>query len=243
VRFPNILARLADDEKGLSVFMERSVKERVVGATILVVLLVLIVPELLSGPKSPATARAPALPASDSTESMRNVTVDLTTRRATAADGDTAAATAAAASAADTESASAASADSEPGSPPNPTPGPSSNAPTITTLKAQQPSDAPPVENEAPSPRSSMAAKAVTTHEASHGGWAVQLGSFASRVNADNLVRQLKGREAPAYVLSSGKGADQRYKVRVGPVADRAAAERLRLKLAKDGHAGSLVAP
>lgn len=230
-------------KKGLNSFMERSVKERVVGATILVVLLVLIVPELLSGPKSPAPAKAPAPPASESTEPMRNVTVDLTTRRATAADVDTSSATGSAASATDTESASADSASSEPGSPPGPTPGPSSSAPTITTLKAQQPSEAPPVENEASSPRSNMPAKAVTTHEASHGGWAVQLGSFASRVNADNLVRQLKSHEAPAYVLSSGKGTDQRYKVRVGPVADRAAAERLRLKLAKDGHAGSLVSP
>ena len=114
-----------------------------------------------------------------------------------------------------------------------PGPGPGPTAPTITTLKAQQPSDAPPVENEAPSPKSNMPAKTAATHEASHAGWAVQLGSFASRVNADNLVRQLKGHEAPAYVVSSGKGTQQRYKVRVGPVLDRSAAERLRLKLAK----------
>jgi len=122
-------------------------------------------------------------------------------------------------------------------------PGPGPTAPTITTLKAQRPSDAPPVENETPPPRSSMPAKTVTSHEAARAGWVVQLGSFASRANADNLVRQLKGREAPAYVLSGGKGTELRFKVRVGPVADRAAAERLRLKLAKDGHAGSLVAP
>jgi DedD protein len=230
-------------KKGLSSFMERSVKERVVGATILVVLLVLIVPELLSGPKSPVPAKTPALPASENTEPMRNVTVDLTTRRATAADIDTASANGSAAGATDTESASAASATSEPGSPPNPTPGPSASAPTITTLKAQQPSEAPPVENEAPSPKSNLPARTVTPHEVSHAGWAVQLGSFASRVNADNLARQLKGHEAPAYVLSSGKGTEQRFKVRVGPVADRASAERLRQKLAKDGHAGSLVAP
>jgi DedD protein len=222
--------------------MERSVKERVVGATILVVLLVLIVPELLSGPKSPAPAKAPALPASESNEPMRNVTVDLTTRKATAADVDAASATGSAASAADTAPASAASAASDTGSPAGPAPGPT--APTITTLKAQQPSDAPPVENETPPPRSSMPAKAVTSHEAARAGWAVQLGSFASRVNADNLVRKLQeGREAPAYVLSSGKGTLLRFKVRVGPVADRAAADRLRLKLAKDGYAGSLVAP
>jgi len=229
-------------KKGQSIVMERSVKERVVGATILVVLLVLIVPELLSGPKSPGAAKAPALPAAESTEPMRNVTVDLTTRRATAADADTAPTNDSAASATDVASASAASASSEPGSPPSPTPGPISSAPTITTLKAQ-PSEAPPVENDGPSPRSNLGAKTVPTHETSHGGWAVQLGSFASRVNADNLVRQLKGHDGAAYVLSSGKGAEQRFKVRVGPVADRAAAERLRLKLAKDGHAGSLVAP
>jgi cell division septation protein DedD len=224
--------------------MERSVKERVVGATILVVLLVLIVPELLSGPKSPAPAKAPALPASDITEPMRNVTVDLTTRKATAADVDAASATGSAASAADTAPDPAASAAAGTGSAAVPAPGPGPTAPTITTLKAQQPSDAPPVENETPPPRSSMPAKAVASHEVARAGWAVQLGSFASRVNADNLVRKLKeGREASAYVLSSGNGTEQRFKVRVGPVADRAAAERLRLKLAKDGHAGSVVAP
>ena len=230
-------------KKGLSNFMERSVKERVVGATILVVLLVLIVPELLSGPKSAAPAKAPALPASESTEPMRNVTVDLTTRKATAAELDAASASGPAA-APDGGAASAASAASSPDTAATPAEAPSAAAPTISTLRAQQPSEAPPpVENEAPPPRSSIPAKAVATHDASRSGWAVQLGSFASRVNADNLVRQLKAREAPAYVLSSGKGTELRYKVRVGPVADRAAAERLRLKLAKDGHAGSLVAP
>ena len=34
--------------------MDRRVKERLIGASILVVLIVLIVPELLSGPKPPA---------------------------------------------------------------------------------------------------------------------------------------------------------------------------------------------
>ena len=38
--------------------MDRRVKERLIGATILVVLIVLIVPELLSGPKRPPPRRA-----------------------------------------------------------------------------------------------------------------------------------------------------------------------------------------
>ena len=58
--------------------MDRRVKERLVGASILVVLIVLIVPELLSGPAPPvpATARLPVrLPAS--APEPRNVIVDL----------------------------------------------------------------------------------------------------------------------------------------------------------------------
>ena len=58
--------------------MDRRVKERLVGASILVVIIVLIVPELLSGPAStPAPA---ALPAS-APEPVRNVTVDLATSK------------------------------------------------------------------------------------------------------------------------------------------------------------------
>src|ERR1700688_4884165 len=45
--------------------MDRRVKERLVGASILVVLIVLIVPELLSGPPAPpAAALGPRLPVS-----------------------------------------------------------------------------------------------------------------------------------------------------------------------------------
>src|SRR6202042_3337464 len=51
--------------------MDRRVKERLIGATILVVLIVLIVPELLSGPKpAPLPPLAAGLPSS-----TRNVSV------------------------------------------------------------------------------------------------------------------------------------------------------------------------
>ncbi len=61
--------------------MDRRVKERLVGASILVVLIVLIVPELLSGP-APGPV-APRLPVS-APEPVRNVTVDLATSKAPA---------------------------------------------------------------------------------------------------------------------------------------------------------------
>ena len=59
--------------------MDRRVKERLIGATILVVLIVLIVPELLSGPKRPrAAAGGVSLPVRS-----RSVSVDLATSKAT----------------------------------------------------------------------------------------------------------------------------------------------------------------
>ena len=58
--------------------MDRRVKERLIGASILVAIVVLVVPELLSGPKPWRTAagRRPPRP-----EPTRNVTVDLTTSK------------------------------------------------------------------------------------------------------------------------------------------------------------------
>ena len=78
---------------------------------------------------------------------------------------------------------------------------------------------------------------------ASNHHWAVQLGSFASRANAEKLVRQRKPLDASLYVSSSGKGASLRYRVRIGPLADRDAAERVMAKLKKEGQSASLVAP
>ena len=73
--------------------MDRRVKERLIGATILVVLIVLIVPELLSGPKRRAPPRAAlSLPVP-----TRSVSVDLATSKATTASAAADAASAASA--------------------------------------------------------------------------------------------------------------------------------------------------
>ena len=61
--------------------MDRRVKERLIGAGILVVLAVVAVPELLSGPKPAApAAELPRLPAG-APDPVRNVTVDLATSK------------------------------------------------------------------------------------------------------------------------------------------------------------------
>src|ERR1700738_4269551 len=66
----------------LTSFMDRRVKERLVGASILVVLIVLIAPELLSGPPGPAPAPVGARLPVSAPEPVRNVTVDLATSKA-----------------------------------------------------------------------------------------------------------------------------------------------------------------
>jgi cell division septation protein DedD len=71
----------------------------------------------------------------------------------------------------------------------------------------------------------------------------VQLGSFASHDNADRLLRQLRAQGFAAFVSSGGSGPSLRYRVRIGPMADRGAAVQTVAKLKALGHAASIVAP
>jgi DedD protein len=193
--------------------MDRRVKERLVGATILGVLIVLLVPELLSGPKQAAA------PAANSTQPVRTVTLDLTTRQ------------------------SVVPSPPQPQSPPaaEPDGAGAANPPPPAPPPAAQ--SAPPV-TEAPATLESPTSNPISTgSESGHRGWALQVGSFASRENADKLARQLKAHNYSAYVVSSGSGAAIRHKVRVGPLADRAAAERLLAKLKTQKYSASIVAP
>jgi len=229
--------------------MDRRVKERLIGATILVALIVLIVPEMLSGPKRPVLPpRAASLPAP-----TRHVSVDLATSRATPAPQPADSAIASSAEppggatpgGAASESPAArdespARADAVPGAA---TP---SAPPMVTTLRAQGAS-APALETERSSPTSAPeTAKSAVDNAGSlqaQSAWSVQLGSFASKANADKLVHQLKAGGSPVYVISSGAGPSLRYRVRIGPLPDRGAAERAVLKLKAAGHAATIVNP
>ena len=265
--------------------MERRVKERLVGATILVVLIILIVPELLSGPKARVTPVQPPSAAGPA-EAVRNVTVDLATSKATPAENTPAENiptdnTAASATSLPAESTTAAGAsvsgEAAPGNTASggatasgeaptaePAPGeapvgPASTSranraqgpPTIATLKAQQPAHSthPELESQPSIPRSAAEgskpgnASATPPAGAPNHHWAVQLGSFASRANAEKLVRQRKPLDASLYLSSSGKGASLRYRVRIGPLADRDAAEHMVAKLKKEGQSASVVPP
>ncbi len=86
-------------------------------------------------------------------------------------------------------------------------------------------------------------AAAPATAPGAAGAWAVQFGSFAGEANADKLVRELKGEGYAVYVSSSGSGTAARYRVRMGPLADRDAAERAIAKLKAHDIVASIVPP
>jgi len=209
--------------------MDRRVKERLVGASILVVLVVLIVPELLSGPPAPTPARAGAgLPVS-APEPVRNVTVDLATSKAPTPE-PAAEAPASSAEQPQPRSADAASATEGTGS------STGNGAPSAAPPPRTPSTDS--LETTVPAPMSVPAAKPAAGRT-----WAVQLGSFASRANADKLVHQLKSRGFPVYVAQGGSGRSLRYRVRIGPMADRGAATQAIAKLKSGGQTASLVPP
>ena len=233
--------------------MDRRIKERLIGATILVVLIVLIVPELLSGPKRPAL---PPLSASLPLDT-RNISVDLATSKATpAAEVPDPAAAAGALSAGTAQASGSGGRAGTPAGSPALAAGSAAHAdqapsapPTVTTLRAQD-SSAPALESPPSSPKlpvempnAGAPGDADSSPPQARHGWAVQLGSFASRVNADKLAHQLKARGSTVYVISSGSGPSLRYRVRMGPLADRAAAERAVVKLKAAGHPATIVTP
>jgi cell division septation protein DedD len=99
---------------------------------------------------------------------------------------------------------------------PTPTPAP---APTVTPAKPQAPTVAP--------------AKPQALPATSGGGdYAVHFGSYATSGNAETIIRQLRGSQLPGYserTILNGKPA---WRVRIGPYASRADAEAARLRAA-----------
>lgn len=73
------------------------------------------------------------------------------------------------------------------------------------------------------------AAAAKPVPAAPGGGFAIQVGAFATESTAAQLASELKRRGFPGYVAEEGAGA--RFKVRVGPLASRSEAEQVSKRL------------
>lgn len=213
--------------------MEGPVKERLTGALILIAALIIVVPEMLSGPDS----RQPA--AGDDAEAgppMRTYQLQLDTPSAARSEDQSALSP----KPAQTEA-----------------PPPAEDPPVVEAAPdvapAQQAAAASPAEDKpeaakpaaekpvAEKPAAEKPAPAATL--ASAGSWWAQLGSFSARENAERLARQLRTAGYQVSVSPSKSNGKELFRVRAGPVASREAALALQSRLAAAGHKSALVAP
>jgi DedD protein len=225
------------------------VKERLTGAIILVALIVLLVPELLTGPirmkSAPAVSVAAASPqvaeAAPAEPPLRSYT--LTLGGAPPAQQATVTPAVTAPVQLPESSAQRGPAQRSAG---NPAGSASESAGGNRTAGAP---GGPGRSGEAPGGGSGLQAAKSPAHSAlrearspaSSTGWVVQLGSFASRRNADRLARTLAGRGFRMSVSPARAGSRVLWRVRAGPAHDRSAAQRLAARLRVLGHRGELL--
>ncbi|HVH83947.1 MAG TPA: SPOR domain-containing protein [Steroidobacteraceae bacterium] len=192
--------------------MDTLVKERLTGAFILVGLIVVLVPELLSGPIHTASrAHGPA--ASAEGPPLRSYTITL----------------------ADEPHGRSGSLQMQAASTPAAEPGGAARLPEPVPAAAPATRPAPAMKASAPTTASAAAGTSAGTS-----GYVVQLGSFASRANAERLAAQVHG-QGFAVSVSRGSAGRRLYRVQVGPARDRGAAEELAAQLRAKGHGGTVV--
>ena len=243
-------------------------KERLTGAIILVVLIVLLVPELLSGPSrsAPAPHATSAAPASSEEPPLRSYTIDLADESHNVAPSAGTSGTAPQASgpAQPPIIEEHTAQDSVPAQQPN---GNASSQPSPQASETPQESAPTPLPPVASPPREpARAAPPVAQHQSSAdrqpapqqryaaaekhpspvrpektSGWTVQVGVFAKQANAERLVKQLQEQGFHASVSENTSNGRTLWWVRTTPVAERATAEQLSARLRAAGHVGSVV--
>jgi DedD protein len=207
--------------------VERIVKERLVGAAVLMAAAIILIPEMLSGPDRDSHAQ-PAQSRSDAP--IKTYTIDLSQSPS--------------AQPAPAVVDNRAPPPEEPSAvrPSQPSPGPQPAAADQAKPEVSQQSVAttpppeaahtepakPVVEPPTPVPTPTRTAARPLASDAgapTSGRWAVQLGTFSKEANAQRLVKQLRDQGQSAFVMPVQSGAATLYRVRIGPMRDRASAE------------------
>jgi len=74
------------------------------------------------------------------------------------------------------------------------------------------------------------------------GMWAVQLGSFADKQNAENLAAELRKQDFAAFLSQISTSSGQlHHRVRIGPQKGREAAAAMAARLLEAGHPGKVL--
>jgi DedD protein len=225
--------------------MDEALKARLIGAAVLVAVAVLLIPELLSGRK-PVEQAAGEVAGSPG---KRIITIELGGRPGPSAGSGTGgnAPAAAAPSAAPALPAAmpeqsaqgtpavapARQAETTAAEPAVATEQKSSAPPAATAVAATEPARATPAPVRAPPPEAGP--------RPAPGGWAVQVGAFGSVATANGLVNKLQADGYRAFVAPTQRGGKTLHRVRVGPEAQKAGAERLAGQLKAKGLPATVV--
>ena len=216
--------------------MDSRAKQRLTGAIILVALFVLLVPELLTGP------RGTDAPGTAAEEGMRRYTIDLNAANAPAPPAESTTPPPVALPQPETSQPVSPQPANEqtlarPGDSAEPATAPVATKPAPVIAPVTTPVAAPPAATTAPR----EAQKPAPPPSVQPGSFVVQLGSFGSRDNADRLVRDMTAKGFAAFVAPIKSGGRELYRVRVGPTRDRAQAEALAAQLRRVGQSGAIV--
>lgn len=94
----------------------------------------------------------------------------------------------------------------------------------------------PPQTSPTPTPTPAPPAPAQTTapRPAGRADWFLQTGAYSTKAVADGQVAKLKQLNVPAFVLPPESGGKS-FRVRIGPYADRAEADRVKSRIARQG--------
>ena len=199
--------------------MERALKERIIGAAVLVVFVVLVVPIFLDGPpgEEEIVTERVLLPGQDET---RTQTVVLDRDR--------------------TEPVPAGTSNETPAeaveTPAEPVEQPAAAQPEASKPETSEPEVSEPVvRREEPAPAPAQPVSSTT------GMWAVQLGSFSNKANAEKLAADLRKQGYAAFLSQLDTDSGTLHRVRIGPQKDRDAAEAMAARLLKVDIKGQVV--
>jgi DedD protein len=228
--------------------VERHVKERLVGAAVLMAAAIILIPEMLSGPdrgdaEQSASARDGAVKTytidlnhpPGSPPQQQEVVKEAAPPPETAQQETLPAPIPAPTSEADPEPAR------------DPESGRTASVPVPRGEEmpsvSEQPPASSPAASRAPAPTAGQSTPPPLVSQAAvptSRGWAIQLGSFSSSATAERLAADFRSNRYDAFVMPVKSGSTTLYRVRIGPMKDKAAAEEA-LRTVRSKVAGAAV--
>ena len=187
--------------------MDRALKERIIGAAVLVLVVVLVVPVFLDGPPEEGAVVSERVPLpGQADQETRTVVLDR-----------------------DRSSPVPATDSGEPA-----VTAPQSQPAPVTAATQSEPEPEPDLPAPQPAPAQEDTAPQPAADSSSTGMWAVQLGSFGNVDNARRLIDRLRDKGYPGYLQRQVEGDTTVFKVRVGPQVAKEEARSVRQRLIDD---------